>query len=169
MNFVSIWIGDIKTSYVIHPCGTILSLKKGNHIDYNSTPFTREMKCHINRDGYKCIQLVINGEPKGFTLHRLLGLHFIPNPYNKPTIDHIKNKEKLNNNLSNLRWATYEEQLANRSCTGGAAITKGGYCKQGNRYQYSWYEYKKRKYKNFKTLELVKEFQITHLKKCIDN
>ena len=160
MNFVRIF----DSNYVIHPCGTILSLKKGNKPRYNYTPFTREMKCRIT-NGYKRIGLVINGEPKFCYLHRLLGLHFIPNPYNKPTIDHIKNKEKLNNDLSNLKWATMKEQNNNQSCTGGRKMTKGGYCKQGNSYKYQWYEYKKRKRKYFKTLELVKEFQKEHLKK----
>ena len=166
MNFVTIWIGDIKTDYVIHPNGTILSLWKGNHPIYNYTPFTREKKCSISNGGYKCIGLIVDGEKKKFTLHRLLGLHFIPNPYNKPTVDHI-DQDKLNNDLSNLRWYTCTEQIANRSCSGGRKITKGSYRKHGNRYEYRWCEYTKRKYKTFKTEAEVKEFQILHLKSII--
>ena len=40
------------------------------------------------------------------SIHRLLGLHFIPNPENYPIIDHI-NRNSLDNRLENLRWTTY--------------------------------------------------------------
>jgi hypothetical protein len=40
-------------------------------------------------------------------------LLFIPNPDNKPTIDHI-DRDPLNNNISNLRWANTSEQMLNR-------------------------------------------------------
>jgi hypothetical protein len=42
-------------------------------------------------------------------LHRLVALCFIPNPLNKETVNH-KDHNKLNNNLSNLEWATTTEQ-----------------------------------------------------------
>lgn len=42
-------------------------------------------------------------------LHRLVALSFIPNPLNKETVNH-KDHNKLNNNLSNLEWATTTEQ-----------------------------------------------------------
>jgi hypothetical protein len=46
-------------------------------------------------------------------VHLLVAKTFIPNPENKPTIDHI-DQNKLNNNVENLRWATYSEQCINR-------------------------------------------------------
>ena len=45
--------------------------------------------------------------------HRVVARAFIPNPEDKPTVDHYKSSEKLNNKLTNLRWATEEEQQAN--------------------------------------------------------
>jgi len=46
--------------------------------------------------------------------HRVVARAFIPNPEEKPTVDHIEASEKSNNKLTNLRWATSEEQQANR-------------------------------------------------------
>lgn len=59
--------------------------------------------------GYKMVSLWKNNKEKHFTVHRLLAEAFIPNPENKPTVDH-KDGNRQNNSLENLRWATYEEQ-----------------------------------------------------------
>ena len=53
-----------------------------------------------------------NGIRKDENVHRLIALTFIPNPENKPTVDHI-DKNKHNNAVSNLRWATCAENSAN--------------------------------------------------------
>ena len=47
------------------------------------------------------------------TIHRLVGLVFLPNPDNLPTIDHI-DRNKSNNNVNNLRWADYKTQNNNQ-------------------------------------------------------
>ena len=64
--------------------------------------------------GYQKVTLSINGKLQPFTVHRLIALTYIPNPENKPTIDHI-NRDPQDNRVSNLRWATYEEQAKNRN------------------------------------------------------
>ena len=46
------------------------------------------------------------------TIHKLVAQAFIPNPDNKPQVDHI-DSDPLNNKASNLRWVTQEEQLSN--------------------------------------------------------
>lgn len=64
----------------------------------------------INKDsGYYQIDLWKDNKSRKYTLHRLVANNFIPNPENKPTVDHIDGN-RLNNNVSNLRWATYSEQ-----------------------------------------------------------
>jgi len=45
-------------------------------------------------------------------VHRLIALSFIPNPYNKPFVDHI-DKNPLNNNIENLRWVSLSENKMN--------------------------------------------------------
>ena len=62
------------------------------------------------RKGY--LRLKIQG--KFYLVHRLVAETFIPNPENKPTVDH-KNRDRSNNRVKNLKWATYEEQWKNSS------------------------------------------------------
>lgn len=57
---------------------------------------------------YLQVSLCKNGKSKIFRLHRLLALAFIPNPLNKPEVNH-KNGIKTDNRLSNLEWATKPE------------------------------------------------------------
>ena len=51
---------------------------------------------------------------KYFYIHRLVAIHFIPNPLKKPLVDHI-DSSSTNNKVSNLRWATFQENGYNKS------------------------------------------------------
>jgi len=122
----------------------------------------RVMKCCLQSTGYKQIKLWKDGIRKHFTLHRLLAIHFIENtrPDIALTVDHI-DRDRLNNRLCNLRWATREEQQANRYII---PITKGGIYKHGkNNYRYTWREDRIKQRKYFKTLELAQAYEIEHL------
>ncbi len=70
------------------------------------------LKPSINTSGYLQIGLSKNGIRKPFRIHRLVAIAFIPNPYNKPFIDHI-NTIKTDNKVENLRWVTREENANN--------------------------------------------------------
>lgn len=68
----------------------------------------------ITNRGYYRLPLCKYGKIKYYHIHRLVAEAFLPNEENKPTVDHI-DRNRLNNNVSNLRWATYKEQNKNRS------------------------------------------------------
>ena len=60
---------------------------------------------------YKTVALC-NGMRKTFRVHRLVAAAFIPNPENKPCIDHIDGNP-FNNHVDNLRWVTHSENNNN--------------------------------------------------------
>jgi hypothetical protein len=65
---------------------------------------------YISPTGYKCFSFQINGIQTIKNLHRLYAQGFIPNPENKRVVNHIDGN-KLNNDLSNLEWSTYSENI----------------------------------------------------------
>lgn len=64
--------------------------------------------------GYIKVSLYKNGKMYAKTTHKLVAEAFLPNPENKPTVDHI-NRIRDDNRLENLRWATISEQNINHS------------------------------------------------------
>ena len=69
------------------------------------------LKTHKNNSGYFQVCLrAINGKSKKELVHRLVALAFIPNPHNKPTVNH-KDENKDNNRVENLEWCTNEYNI----------------------------------------------------------
>lgn len=93
--------------------------------------YSNVLKQHINPYGYLCTQLHKNGKHQNFRIHRLIALAFIPNPENKETINH-KDGNKLNNEISNLEWATRAENTRHawkNGLTKAVLGEKNGACK----------------------------------------
>ena len=74
------------------------------------------LKSYVDRMGYYGIHLRKNGKDKSFKVHQLVALTFIPNPENKPEVDHI-DANRLNNVVDNLRWSTRKEQYEKNPIT----------------------------------------------------
>lgn len=70
------------------------------------------MKLQRLPNGYMYLPIMMQ-LPKRHTItayiHRLVAQTFIPNPYNKETVNHIEG-DKSNNDISNLEWCTQSEQ-----------------------------------------------------------
>ncbi len=75
------------------------------------------MKHQNGRSGYKYVSLSKNDKRKNFLIHRLIAIHFIPNPENKPFINHI-NGIRTDNSIKNLEWCTHAENLQHAYDTG---------------------------------------------------
>ncbi len=71
----------------------------------------RILKNIKHSDGYFCISLFKDKKPKSFLIHRLVGIHFIPNPNNYSIINHI-DTIKTNNCVDNLEWVNNRENIS---------------------------------------------------------
>lgn len=90
---------------------------KGYEGMYKISDLGRVWSCHKNdlkeiqeflKTKYKFVTLFKDGNGKIFSIHRLVAETFIPNPENKPCVDHI-NTMKDDNRAENLRWCTIKE------------------------------------------------------------
>lgn len=62
---------------------------------------------------YYCYKFWHEGKVRRISIARAVATAFIPNPENKPCIDHI-NRNPLDNRVENLRWVTVQENNENR-------------------------------------------------------
>lgn len=70
------------------------------------------MKQETMRNGYKCLHISINKKQIHALVHRLVAQAWIPNPDDKPEVDHIDGN-RTNNNAENLRWVERVESRNN--------------------------------------------------------
>jgi hypothetical protein len=85
--------------YYISKCGKVLSTRV-RHIKLR--------KICIDRYGYSFITIKEGNKTIMLRIHRLVAQHFIPNPKNKPQVNHI-NGIKNDNRVENLEWCTQSE------------------------------------------------------------
>lgn len=71
----------------------------------------RELRS-ANCRGYRLVALCVDAKPYKAKVHRLVAEAFIPNPDNKPEVNHI-NTVKDDNRVENLEWCTKSENMQN--------------------------------------------------------
>jgi len=99
-------IKKFKNRYAISNFGRIKNLKTGKFLN----PYLR-------KNGYLQIGIRLNGVRYFFLIHRLVAIHFIPNPKNKKEVNH-KNSNRQDNNVINLEWCTHLENCEHASIEG---------------------------------------------------
>jgi hypothetical protein len=73
-----------------------------------SKKVNRLLKPHVAATGHYRVKI----HRKNIPVHRIVAEVFIPNPDNLPVVDHI-DRDKLNNDVSNLRWVTHQDNNIN--------------------------------------------------------
>ena len=101
-----------------------------------------------------------------YFIHRLIAITYIPNPDNKPNIDHI-NRNKLDNSIENLRWVTQAENRHNSTINRNNTSGYSNITIDKSRNSYVFYirrnDYRFSKY--FKTLEEAVAYRDDYLSK----
>ena len=97
-------IAGYEGRYDIHPDGRVWShvRRRGKFLSATAS------------DGYALVTLSKDKTPTVISIHRLLAIAYIPNPDNKPYVDHV-DRDRANNSLDNLRWVTSQENSQNRT------------------------------------------------------
>jgi hypothetical protein len=119
---IEIWkdIPNYEDYYQVSNLSRVRSLTR--YVNAPQNGGTRQLKSQIlkqayNTAGYLMVGLSKKGKNKPHRVHRLLATAFIPNPENKPTINHI-NGIKDDNRLENIEWHTYSENNIHAIQTG---------------------------------------------------
>jgi len=134
-------IVGFESHYLLYTDGTV-------HSNYGKG---KDLTPSDNADGYLRVGLTRDKKQSQGVIHRLLAEHFIPNPDDKPCVDHI-DRDRHNNDLTNLRWVTHLENCQNRGmqCNNTSGETGVRLTKRGT-FQVRIMSNGKTRYKTFKT------------------
>lgn len=96
----------------IHSSGLIVD--SDGTVTIPTCRYHREHKAKIlyDKDGYEMVCF----NYKQYRVHKLVAELFVPNPDNKPCIDH-KNRNRTDNRADNLEWVTVLENNYNKTTT----------------------------------------------------
>ena len=99
--------------YQVSNLGRVRSLDREYNNRGTMVPIKGKMLSFNNCRGYSLVSLCKDdSKPYKAKVHRLVAEAFIPNPENKPCIDHI-NTDRTDNRVENLRWVTRKENMDN--------------------------------------------------------
>lgn len=101
-------------SYEITGNGEVINTRTG-----------RVLKPDVTKYGYERVTLSKYSQLKRFYVHRLVALHFIPNPLFRTMVNH-KNGNKRDNTVDNLEWCSCQENTIHAFDTGLRARGENG-------------------------------------------
>lgn len=96
--------------YLVSNLGKVRSLVRGTKLIDKSEGIMAKTK----HKGYEYVNIWKDGKCKKGIVHRLVAQAFIPNPENKPCVNH-KDFNRSNNSVENLEWVTYRENIRHRN------------------------------------------------------
>ncbi len=128
-------------NYLIYEDGKVFSKKRNKF--RKATP---------DKDGYLRVGLCKDGKRETFKIHRLIAIHYIPNPHNYECVDH-KDRNRQNNSIDNLRWVTNQMNCQNRSVMNTNKLGISNIHPHGNGYEFEIVRNGEKHTKRFKTLE----------------
>lgn len=133
------WIKEYENYFMVSNYGNFKSVdriingKPGYKRIYPGKTFKTEMTV----EGYSRILLMKNAKKKRYMCHRLVASTFIPNPENKPFVNH-RNGIRNDNRVVNLEWCTQSENelwssIVFQNKMAGKNYSKKIYCKELDR------------------------------------
>lgn len=99
--------------YQVSNLGRVKSVERLTIRNGRNYPIKEKLlSLHHDKDGYIVVSLSNLGKSSPYKVHRLVCEAFLPNPENKPCVDHISTI-KDDNRVENLRWCTHKENCNN--------------------------------------------------------
>lgn len=97
-------------SYVVSDMGRVKNIRRAKGKFLKGNPVSK-------RYAYRMVNLSVNNKVTKIYIHRLVAIHFIPNPFGKPFVNHL-NGIPNDNRAENLEWTTPKENIQHAYRTG---------------------------------------------------